>query len=449
MDATSGQTKIRIVKTSTLHGHELHDLLPIPHTTRPSDSQALRRCVGDVESFTTQIWGKRTHVSHDSALRAELITLTDIDRLLTATSVLRWDHIRLVQDGTIIPRPSHLRPMREAMPQASRGAAESDRLLDAVHRGIASPSEVIVAVTAGATLILQAVHWYHRPVMDFCRALELFIGHKCQANFYLGPPSAQAFTRHTDEHDLFILQVFGEKVWHLEQTPWEEEHGVAATHGEIVLRPGDVLYMPKGTPHLVRTESEMSGHLSIGALPNTWRDIMLGVLMESLEGHSLDEELPLDWMREASRLAEIGDKRMAELSDRLASLSLETAHSAHLRRFLDQLPDRIPGSFETRVSCEEINDDTILVRASGVPCELFARSAARTLYAVLGQRTVSMPLEFSPAMRRILDLETFRPADLADTLCQQDRIELCRTLRNAHLLLPEATDGIDERPVAC
>ena len=448
MDATAGQARMRVVKTSTLRGHDLQGVLPIPSPARPPDSHALGRCVGDVESFAGQAWGKRTHVSHDRTLGAELISLADIDHLLTATSVLRWDHLRLVRDGTVIPRPSHLRPMRETTPPGSRGAAESDRLLDAVHRGIASPSDVIAAVAAGATLILQAMHWYHRPVMDFCRALELVIGHKCQANFYLGPPSAQAFTRHTDEHDLFILQVFGEKVWHLDQTPWEAEHGVAASRDEIVLRPGDVLYMPKGTPHLVHTESQMSGHLSIGALPNTWRDLMLGVLTEALDGEELDEELPLDWMRDVTRLAEIGDERMAALSDRLASLSVQAAHPAHLRRFLDQLPDRISGSFAGRLSCGEIGDDTVLARASGVPCELFAGSDDRTLHVVLGQRAVTMPVEFAPAVRRVLELERLRPADLAAMLCPADRIELCRTLRDAHLLSPDVPERVEGRPGA-
>lgn len=450
-DVTSPRRRVRVVQTSALHATAQDDIVPIRRTSHAA--AALRRCVSDVDSFTTEIWGKHTHLHHDSELPAELISLTDVDNLLTSTSALRWDHIRLIRDGKVIPPPSYQRSIREIPHPAVGQAAESDRILAAVHRGIASPAEVISAVTAGATLILQALHWYHRPIMQFCRDLELLAGRKCQANFYLGPPSAQAFSLHEDAHDLFVVQILGEKHWHLDQTPWEKDHGLAKKYSEVVLRAGDILYVPKGTPHRVHTESEMSGHLSIGILPNTWRDLLLETtraLLEAHENRDWDDELPLDWTRDISQMMETAGKHIADFAGQLASLPPESALSSHFRRFLDQLPDRIPGGLETRLQTGEIDEDAVLARRRGVPCELFTQSAAQKLYAVLGSRTVCMPLEFLPAMKHILAVGTIRPSDLADVLCREDRLELCQELRNAHLLAPLAStrEGLGKQPSA-
>lgn len=43
---------------------------------------------------------------------------------------------------------------------------------------------------------------------------------------------------------------------------------------QLKLRAGDVLYIPRGMPHVAQTANDSSAHLTIGLIGVTWRDVM-------------------------------------------------------------------------------------------------------------------------------------------------------------------------------
>lgn len=79
------------------------------------------------------------------------------------------------------------------------------------------------------------------------------------ANVYLTPGNSQGFAPHWDDIDAFILQIEGKKLWRVypptEPYPrfsskdFTEADLEAAPIFEVLLCPGDVLYMPKGFIH--------------------------------------------------------------------------------------------------------------------------------------------------------------------------------------------------------
>ena len=83
-------------------------------------------------------------------------------------------------------------------------------------------------------------------------------------NAYVTPPSSQGFAPHYDTHDVFVLQISGEKHWlihapvhpdPLSTQPWTEHRAAvarAATASPSSTRccaPGDALYLPRGWIH--------------------------------------------------------------------------------------------------------------------------------------------------------------------------------------------------------
>ena len=56
---------------------------------------------------------------------------------------------------------------------------------------------------------------------------------------------------HTDMHDVFVFQAFGERTWEVDSKPYK-------------LRPGDRLAIPLGTPHRVLSTEEDSLHVTLG-----------------------------------------------------------------------------------------------------------------------------------------------------------------------------------------
>ena len=104
----------------------------------------------------------------------------------------------------------------------------------------------------GATIVLQGLHRTWAPVRELSQGLAADLGHPVQVNAYITPPQNQGFSDHYDVHDVFVLQVHGEKQWSLREPvldhplrdqPWGErsaEVGARAgepAHLETTLRP--------------------------------------------------------------------------------------------------------------------------------------------------------------------------------------------------------------------
>ena len=105
-----------------------------------------------------------------------------------------------------------------------------------------------------------------------------------QANAYVTPPQSQGFDDHYDVHDVFVLQVEGEKRWRihapvheapLRDQPWTDRRARRRRRGrapepliDVVLRPGDCLYLPRGFLHAATALGAVSTHLTLGV--HTW-----------------------------------------------------------------------------------------------------------------------------------------------------------------------------------
>lgn len=122
----------------------------------PFDTAELRRCIGDEKTFIADVWGKRIHATTGGIPASDLISVRDIDRLLTSQPLLRSDMIRLVRQGEVLPRNAYLRSMREIYPRpVDHEMTENEYIFEMLTRGVASAAEVTAAVRGGATLILD------------------------------------------------------------------------------------------------------------------------------------------------------------------------------------------------------------------------------------------------------------------------------------------------------
>ncbi|MBL4539134.1 MAG: hypothetical protein JKP96_10730, partial [Oceanicaulis sp.] len=139
--------------------------------------------------------------------------------------------------------------------------------------GLVDRGEVARFYQQGATLILPQLQARHRPLADLCRQLEADFSCPVQTNIYLTPPNAQGFQTHYDNHDVLVLQVEGRKRWRLYDAPVGTPYrGERFTPGrfaqtepreELVLEPGDVLYVPRGLMHDAVNEGDDQASLHI------------------------------------------------------------------------------------------------------------------------------------------------------------------------------------------
>ncbi len=182
---------------------------------------------------------------------------------------------------------------------------------DFTHKdGVVDRGAVVRHYQQGATIILPHLHQLDATLAEFCRALEECLCSHIQTNAYLTPPDSQGFRTHYDDHDVFIVQVSGEKNWKFYSTPIENPYRGERFHSDVheagdpvhefLLKAGECAYLPRGLMHdAVATGSEPSLHITVGVIVKTWADLMLEAVSEvALREPRFRRSLPYGFARD-------------------------------------------------------------------------------------------------------------------------------------------------------
>ncbi len=198
--------------------------------------------------------------------------------------------------------------------------ADATRSLDVSDFVASSGAIDRVAVTRlyrrGATIILNQLHQSDIALAAFCRSVERVFSCHVQTNIYLTPPGSQGFHTHYDNHDVFVLQIEGEKTWRLYDRPVDApyrgerfesgRHPVGEPSHSFVLKAGDCAYVPRGLMHDASTSGDAASlHITCGLLVRTWADLVLEAISEvCVEDPAFRKSLPPGFAnREADRTA--------------------------------------------------------------------------------------------------------------------------------------------------
>jgi len=179
-------------------------------------------------------------------------------------------------------------------------------------------SAILTRLRQGGTLILEAIDRIEPQLARFADALSDEIAAEVHVNLYLSYPGSPGYPIHFDTHDFFILQIEGVKKWEIypSTTPYPLEIP-AAFHApdlysddvagqppgperllqRLSLRPGDVLYVPKGYWHQALAEGGLSLHLTVGIHKQTGLDFVqwLGQQLRS----QTEVRKPFPWIDKA------------------------------------------------------------------------------------------------------------------------------------------------------
>jgi bifunctional lysine-specific demethylase and histidyl-hydroxylase NO66 len=237
---------------------------------------------------------------------------------------------------------------------------------------IADSKDIWANFDNGNTIRILCPHQYNDKVHCLLSTLELELGCMIGSNAYLTPSGeAQGFAPHYDDIDAFVLQLEGVKNWKV-YAPLNKAETLPRVSSsdytenqlkdivpvlDVLLKPGDVLYMPRGWIHQAITTptNQHSLHLTVSAMQKwawvDYLDILLPAALEAVAASatstSLREGLPRNFLEymgtvhEESELPE-GLKQAMTTSDSEEPFTRETMTNNALRvAFTDETKKRI------------------------------------------------------------------------------------------------------------
>ena len=366
---------------------------------------------------------------------ADLFSQAAADELLSRRG-LRTPFIRVAKGGAVIDPARYTRP-------GGVGAMVGDQVAD---------DRILELFLDGHTIVLQGLHRLWPPIIDFAGALTTDLGHPVQVNAYITPPSSTGFSAHYDVHDVFVLQIAGEKRWRihppvqvdpLRDEPWTDRATAVAQRAseepclEAVLRPGDALYLPRGYLHAAETLVDGSSiHLTVGVHPVTRHAVLEALTALVADEPQLRSSLPLGI--DVSDPAQI-EADVAATADALVS-GLRTVTPAQVgdRLAARVVPGNRPAPIAPLAQAEaagRLDETTVLeVRPH---MRHAVRHEGDQLVLTLPDRTLRLPLATAKAIDALLDGARLRVAELPG-LDRDDALVLARRLvREAVVVIAE------------
>ncbi|MFN6956042.1 MAG: cupin domain-containing protein [Acetobacteraceae bacterium] len=259
------------------------------------------------------------HVQGGAAKFAQVLSWRQVNRLLDMTHIWSSQSLKLVLDETPVP------PEEYCAPATGRDGAQ---LLQPVA------ARVQEWIARGASVVMNDVDSLTPGLAAVSAALESAGLGKAQANVYISWQSHKAFRTHYDTHDVWAVQVEGEKTWNIWEgrAEWPIAHPVFRSQTQdhhdrargrlrqkVLMRPGDLLYLPRGWYHDALAEAPSSVHIAYGVHAPLGMDLLNILHERAIYDAEFRKPLPRQDGSAAARFALT--ERAAALGRRLSDLA--------------------------------------------------------------------------------------------------------------------------------
>jgi ribosomal protein L16 Arg81 hydroxylase len=275
-------------------------------SNQDEESRSLRSILASeisIPSFFDVIWQKSCAAFSGEKMREQQLVTKEVGGLGAAPGSSSWSDERVKENphGELTRQGWHV--LVELLDQVRQEMERDDgqllkegdagALLFKNQEGL-SPDDralyansLFAAFLDGCSVIVNHADFFSPWIAALCEDIQLSFPH-AYANTYLTPAGCQAVSAHADDRDVLIIQVVGSKEWKVYEKvpiPYPYPHEQVGKNElevpdevlqgpvlmERTLRPGDVLYMPRGYVHQARAlQSEPSFHVTIALATHDW-----------------------------------------------------------------------------------------------------------------------------------------------------------------------------------
>jgi ribosomal protein L16 Arg81 hydroxylase len=231
---------------------------------------------------------------------------------------------------------------------------------------------------------------------------------------------------HHDTHDVICLQVAGEKRWLVYEPVWElplrdqryrpELGSPGATMLDVVLRPGDTLYLPRGWLHEALTSETDSLHLTIGVNVYPWLEALRAAVEECADDVAFRRAVPADGRSDDDLLAALAERLRPE----------DVARRMRERFLATRRPIR-DSELTQRRALDGLSELTELERRETVLADV--RATADGVVLAFEGKEIVFPHFVRDEVEFLVHADgAFSPADLPGELDREGRLVLVRRL---------------------
>lgn len=247
-----------------------------------TEAEALNTILGPLTlaDFLATAWEKDAcHVPRDDPDRFKgLVSLDDIERGLMTGN---FNHVtfRLSREGTV-PNDKYKSTRRYSPATFVPDEFDVERIMD--------------EFACGASFVMTFSETKFAAISALTSALAPVFNSRVEGHVIVTPQSKdRALERHADTVDVFALQISGRKRWRVYspqlQLPLYNQRniGLAKVSDEhllmdVVLNPGDTLYVPRGFYHSAEQVDGVSIHVTVGVRPYTVHDAVTQAVEDAL-----------------------------------------------------------------------------------------------------------------------------------------------------------------------
>lgn len=398
-------------------------------TSGALDFEALVSPISPGEFFD-RYWAKSILVLHrqDPEYYGDLFTLEDVDRCL---------HLAAPSQATVLELV------------APPGSGRQTRTLQVTA---ISKDRIYDAYLTGDTVRLIGVEKFWPPIALLIADLQEALNATVGANLFLTPAHSQGFAMHFDLVDVMVLQLAGAKQWFIWEPTYEKptetklvrqslkdltvkDESKLTLREEILLKPGDFFYMPRGYYHKALAVDELSLHLTFSIHPLYWMDFLHRAFeIAALEEPELRGELPPGFANNP-KVQQVMSKTFATIMQKFKEkASFDATLRSMSEEWIGARHFPVDGHFAALSSLSELNQDTLVERRHGLIPVL--ETSGVSVAIKFGPNRVQGPAALVPALEFVRDNRRFRIADLPGALSAESKVVLIRRLIREGLLKP-------------
>lgn len=290
-------------------------------TDLPTNFAELIHPISVEEFYEHVLHRKPLHIPGAAGKVAGLMDWATLDRILNIGGYWTGRQLQLALDTKQILPERYCRPAP---------TVEGERLM-------VDPARVEAFLADGASLVCNTVDGLTPELNQIASILEDEFLATAQGNLYCSFKQRKAFDVHYDTHDVFALHTEGKKVWRIYEARLKSPmaHPALATPGpdramqaskkllmEVTMRPGDLLYIPRGQYHDAMASTNACIHVAFGVIPLRGYELLSLLENEAVADPFFRADAPADgeafgrWLDDAgARLANV--LQDPEVRDRL------------------------------------------------------------------------------------------------------------------------------------